>query len=79
MHKNGDLLTEARDLGQPGGNCAEYTAVALGNEVPDPIADLRAQLTAAADRGTPLSIGRRMQLTVRRVPSGFSVERGAGR
>ena len=53
-------------------NPASTTAV-------DPIADLIARLAAAADTSSPLSVGGRVGVLVRRVPAGFAIERRAGR
>jgi hypothetical protein len=72
----GDAGSHAR---APGEDACEYNGIPTESEAFDPIEQLLAQLAAAADRGSPLSVGRRARVLVRRMPSGFSVERGAGR
>jgi hypothetical protein len=79
MDLSGNLLTRVVSPGQPSGNGQQYSARTAVNEASNPIAGLLTRLAAAADRGSPLSVGRRARVLVRRVPSGFSVERGAGR
>jgi hypothetical protein len=57
------------------GEYPQYSDFRIESEASDPIVALIAQLSAAADRGSQLSIGKRMQLKVRRAPCGFRIER----
>jgi hypothetical protein len=63
----------------PGEDACEYNGIPTESEAFDPIASLIGLLAAAADKGRPLSVGRRARVTVRRVPAGFALTRGAGR
>ena len=66
--------------GSEGGRMSAATKPTPACATPvDPIADLIARLTAAADTGSALSIGGRVRVTVRRVPAGFAIERGGCR
>jgi hypothetical protein len=61
------------------GDVPQYSDFLTESKAFDPIEQVLARRAAAADRGSPLSVGRRARVLVRRVPSGFSVERGVGR
>ena len=71
-----DLRGRAVTPEPTGEESRNYSANLSENEVSDPIADLLARLAAAADRGTPLSLGRRATVRVRAVPGGFAITRG---
>ena len=73
---SGGRFDEANISDQSAAVADDRAAGATGSEPDDPIADLIARLAAAADTGCAAVAGRRARVTVRRVPTGFAIERG---